>query len=122
MSPRLRNVTADPRDTAVQILRKHWWKLTTVERLGPVDTSAEVNTPFAACEKKLAAYGQPNKLELDPPIDDSAPPRAKTVVRSRSSVLIDTVGESCKRLGFGKAVNDPAFFRLLGCTTLVTHR
>lgn len=62
-----------------------------------------------------ADYGATEQLELELglPTDATAPPWARTVVGSRSSVLIDAGTQSWKRLGFGDAINDNVFFHLV---------
>ena len=115
MSPRLRKVTTASGATAVQIVRKHRGKVTVLEHLGSAHTEAELAALLAAGEEKLADYGAAEQLELELglPTDAAVPPRARTVVGSRSSVLIDAIAESWKRLGFDEVVNDNAFFHLV---------
>ena len=115
MSPRLRKVTTGSGATAVQIVRKHRGKVTVLEHLGSAHTEAELAALLAAGEEKLADYGAAEQLELELglPTDAAVPPRARTVVGSRSSVLIDAIAESWKRLGFDEMINDNAFFHLV---------
>src|SRR5699024_379616 len=115
MSPRLRKVTTASGATAVQIVRKHRGKVTVLEHLGSAHTEAELTALLTAGEEKLADYGTAEQLELELglPADTAAPPRARTVVGSRSSILIDAITQSWKRLGFGEVVNDNAFFHLV---------
>ena len=115
MSPRLRKVTTGSGATAVQIVRKHRGKVTVLEHLGSAHTEAELTALLAAGDEKLADYGAAEQLELELGLsaDVAAPPRARTVVGSRSSVLIDAITESWKRLGFADVINDNAFFHLV---------
>lgn len=115
MSPRLRKVTTGSGATAVQIVRKHRGKVTVLEHLGSAHTEVELTALLTAGEEKLANYGAAEQLELELglPSDSAAPPRARTVVGSRSSVLIDTITQSWKRLGFADVVDDNAFFHLV---------
>ncbi|MGO2944151.1 IS1634 family transposase [Brevibacterium aurantiacum] len=115
MSPRLRKVTTGSGATAVQIVRKHRGKVSVLEHLGSAHTPAELSALLAAGEDKLASYGAAQQLELELglPTEDATPPRARTVVGSRSSMLIDAIAESWKRLGFGEVVDDQAFFDLV---------
>ena len=115
MSPRLRKVTTGSGATAVQIVRKHRGKVTVLEHLGSAHTEAELTALLAAGQEKLADYGAAEQLELELglPTDAAAPTRVRTVVGSRSSVLIDAITQSWKRLGFDEAVRDDAFFHLV---------
>lgn len=115
MSPRLRKVTTGSGATAVQIVRKHRGKVTILEHLGSAHSEAELAALLTAGEEKLADYGAAEQLELELglPADTAAPPRARTVVGSRSSILIDAITQSWKRLGFGEVVSDNAFFQLV---------
>ncbi|HCG54817.1 MULTISPECIES: hypothetical protein [Brevibacterium] len=99
----------------MQIVRKHRGKVTVLEHLGSAHTEAELTALLAAGDEKLTDYGAAEQLELELglPADTAAPPRARTVVGSRSSVLIDAITESWKRLGFADVINDNAFFRLV---------
>lgn len=115
MSPRLRKVTTGSGATAVQIVRKHRGKVTVLEHLGSAHTPEELTALLAAGDEKLATHGAAEQLELELglPTDEGAPPRARTVVGSRSAILIDAITESWKRLGFSEVVNDQAFFQLV---------
>jgi hypothetical protein len=115
MSPRLRKVTTGSGATAVQIVRKHRGKVTVLEHLGSAHTEAELTALLTAGAEELADYGAAEQLELELglPTAPAAPPRARTVVGSRSSVLIDAITQSWKRLGFGEVINDKAFFYLV---------
>src|SRR5699024_12123232 len=75
----------------------------------------ELTALLTAGEEKLADYGAAEQLELELglPTDAAAQPRARTVVGSRSSVLIDAIAESWKRLGFDEVINDNVFFHLV---------
>lgn len=90
MSPRLRKVNTASSATAVQIVRKHRGKLTVLIHLGSAHTEAELTALLAAGEEKLANYGAAEQLEVELglPTDATAPPRARTVVGSRSTILI----------------------------------
>lgn len=70
---------------------------------------------LAAGEDNLSDYRAAEQLELELglPTDAGAPPRARTVVGSRSSVLSDAISQAWKRLGFGDVMNDNAFFHLV---------
>nr|WP_210603398.1 hypothetical protein [Brevibacterium oceani] len=109
MSPRLRKVTTGSGATAVQIVRKHRGKVTVLEHLGSAHTEAELTALLTAGEEKLAGYGAAEQLELELglPTGTSAPPRARTVVGSRASILIDAITQSWKRLGFGQVIVKP---------------
>ena len=122
MSPRLRKVTTGSGATAVQIVRKHRGKVTVLEHLGSAHTEAELTALLAAGDEKLADYGAAEQLELELGLsaDVAAPPRARTVVGSRSSVLIDAITESWKRLGF--ACREGAFGSTCGLNRCVTSR
>ncbi|TGD26169.1 IS1634 family transposase [Brevibacterium sp. S22] len=111
----MRKVTTGSGATAVQIVRKHRGKVTVLEHLGSAHTPEELTALLAAGDEKLAAHGAAEQLELELglPTDEGAPPRARTVVGSRSAILIDAITESWKRLGFSEVVNDQAFFQLV---------
>jgi len=115
MSSRLRKVTTGFGASAVQIVRKHRGKVTVFEHLGFAHTEAELAALLAASEEKLADYGaaEQHEFELGLPTDAAAPPRARTVVGTRSSVLIDSITQSWKTLGFADVTNDDAFFHLV---------
>ena len=114
MSPRLRKVTTASGATAVQIVCKHRGKVTVLEHLGSAHTEAELKALLVAGDQKLADYGAAEQLELELglPADTAAPPRARTVVGTRPSVLIDAITASWKRLGFAEVIDDNAFFQL----------
>src|SRR5699024_5000599 len=88
MSPRLRKATTGSGATAVQIVRKHRGKVTVLEHLGSAHTEAELTALLTPGDETVADYGQAEKLDLDLglPTDAAPPPRARTVVGSRSSV------------------------------------
>lgn len=115
MSPRLRKVTTASGATAVQIVRKHRGKVTVLDHPGSAHTEAELTGLLAAGEEKLAGSGAAEQLELELglPTDVAAPPRTRTVVGSRSSILIGAITQSWTRLGFGDVINDNAFFHLV---------
>lgn len=100
--------------TAVQIVRKFRGKVTVLEHLGSAHTEAEVAALVTAGEEKLSDYGAGEQLELDLglPAGAAALPRVRTVVGSRSSVLIDVITQSWKSLGFAEVIYDSAFFHL----------
>src|SRR5699024_12421303 len=107
MSPRLRKVTTASGATAVQIVRKHRGKVTVLEHLGSAHNEAELTALLTAGEEKLADYGAAEQLELELglPTDAAATPRARTVVGSRSSVLIDAIAAARMRVGFGDGMH-----------------
>ncbi|PCC47578.1 IS1634 family transposase [Brevibacterium aurantiacum] len=115
MSPRLRKVTTGSGATAVQIVRKVRGKVTVLEHLGSAHTPAELTALLTAGEDKLASYGAAEQLELELglPADPDVTPHTKTVVGSRSAVLVDAITESWNRLGFSEVVDDQAFFHLV---------
>lgn len=75
-------------------------------------TPTELTALLATGEDKLTSYGTAEQLELELslPTDDAALPRARAVVGSPSSVLIDAIAESWELLGFSEVVDDRAFF------------